>query len=98
MDEQALYVGGVAPLKQRPSEYLTGGRFFCTIEQHEGEDLFNYVTSVLGEDVLMYASDYPHSECQFPRSVDNILGWSSLTPARKRKLLWDNAARFYNRT
>jgi predicted TIM-barrel fold metal-dependent hydrolase len=46
----------------------------------------------------MYASDYPHSECQFPRSVDNILGWSSLTPARKRKLLWDNAARFYNRT
>ena len=21
---------------------------------------------------LMYASDYPHSECQFPNSVDNV--------------------------
>jgi predicted TIM-barrel fold metal-dependent hydrolase len=95
MDEQAVYVGGTAPLKQAPSEYLTNGRFFCTIERHEGEDLFNYVTSVLGDDVLMYASDYPHSECQFPNSVDNILKWSTLKPDTRRKLLWDNAARFY---
>ena len=97
MDEQASYVGGVAPLKHRPSEYLTSGRFFCTIEQHEGEELFNFVTGALGDDVLMYASDYPHSECQFPDSVDNILRWSSLKPGTRRKLLWDNAARFYKR-
>jgi predicted TIM-barrel fold metal-dependent hydrolase len=98
MDEQAVYVGGVAPLKQAPSAYITSGRFFCTIERHEGEDLFNYVTSVVGDDVLMYASDYPHSECQFPDSVDNILKWSSLKPDTRRKLLWDNAARFYKQT
>ena len=98
MDEQAAYVGGVAPLQHAPSEYLTSGRFFCTIERHEGEDLFNFVTSVLGDDVLMYASDYPHSECQFPDSVDNILRWSSLKPDTRRKLLWDNAARFYKQT
>ena len=78
-----------------PSEYVASGRFFCTIERHEGEDLFNYVTSVFGDDVLMYASDYPHSECQFPDSVDNIFKWSSLKPDTRRKLLWDNAARFY---
>jgi hypothetical protein len=95
MDEQAVYVGGTAALKHAPSEYITSGRFFCTIERHEGEDLFNYVTSVFGDDVLMYASDYPHSECQFPGSVDNILRWSSLKPDTRRKLLWDNAARFY---
>jgi len=98
MDEQAAYVGGVAPLKHAPSEYLTSGRFFCTIERHEGEDLFNFVTSVLGDDVLMYASDYPHSECQFPDSLANILSWSSLKPDTRRKLLWDNAARFYKQT
>ena len=98
MDEQAVYVGGVAPLKHAPSEYLTSGRFFCTIERHEGEDMFNHVTSVLGDDVLMYASDYPHSECQFPNSVDNILKWKSLKPDARRKLLWDNAARFYKHT
>ena len=46
----------------------------------------------------MYASDYPHSECQFPNSVDNVLRWSSLKPDTKRKLLWDNATRFYKQT
>ena len=98
MDEQAIYVGGVAPLKHAPSEYMTSGRFFCSIERHEGEEMFNYVTSVLGDDILMYASDYPHSECQFPNSVDNIVKWSNVTPATKRKLLWDNANRLYKQT
>jgi predicted TIM-barrel fold metal-dependent hydrolase len=77
---------------------VTSGRFFCTIERHEGEDLFNHVTGVLGNGVLMYASDYPHSECQFPNSVDNVLGWTSLSPETRRKLLWDNAWRFYKQT
>ena len=40
--------------------------------------MFNAVTSFLGDDVLMYASDYPHSECQFPHTVDNFLAWGSL--------------------
>jgi predicted TIM-barrel fold metal-dependent hydrolase len=98
MDEQAAYVGGVAPLKQAPSGYLTSGRFFCSIERHEGEEIFDHVTRVLGDDVLMFGSDYPHSECQFPNSVDNIVNWSGVTPATKRKLLWDNASRFYKQT
>ncbi len=66
LDEQAVYVGGIAPLKHKPSEYMASGRFFCSIEHHEGEDMFAHVTQFLGEDMLMYASDYPHSECQFP--------------------------------
>ena len=45
---------------------MTSGRFFCSIEHHEGEDMLEVVTRFLGDDVLMYASDYPHSECQFP--------------------------------
>jgi len=43
----------------------------------------------------MYASDYPHSECQFPNSIDNILAWQSLKPQTQQKLFWDNANRFY---
>jgi len=95
MDEQAAYVGGTAQLKHRPSEYITSGRFFCSIERQEGEDMFNTVTGFLGDEVLMYASDYPHSECQFPNSVDNILAWSSLDADRRKKLFWDNANRFF---
>jgi predicted TIM-barrel fold metal-dependent hydrolase len=46
----------------------------------------------------MYASDYPHSECQFPNSVDNILAWTSLKPDTQRKLLGGNAARYFKQT
>jgi predicted TIM-barrel fold metal-dependent hydrolase len=95
MDEQYAYVGSTADLKMKPSEYLTSGRFFCSIERQEGEDMFNCVSGFFGDDVLMYASDYPHSECQFPDSVDNILAWSSLVPETRKKLMWDNAARFF---
>jgi uncharacterized protein len=95
MDEQYAYVGSTAELKMKPSEYLTSGRFFCSIERQEGEDMFNCVSGFFGDDVLMYASDYPHSECQFPDSVDNILAWSSLAPETRKKLMWDNAARFF---
>jgi predicted TIM-barrel fold metal-dependent hydrolase len=95
MDEQYAYVGSTAELKMKPSQYLTSGRFFCSIERAEGEDMFNTVTAFLGDEVLMYASDYPHSECQFPDSVDNILAWQSLKPDTRKKLLWNNAARFF---
>jgi len=44
MDEPYAYVGSTAELKRRPSEYLTSGRFFCSIERAEGEDMFNTVT------------------------------------------------------
>src|SRR5215469_6299538 len=98
MDEQALYVGGTAPLKRKPSDYLTGGNFFCSSERQEGEDMFHTVTQYFGDGVLMYASDYPHSECQFPNSIDNILTWSSLKPDTRKKLLWDNASRFFKQT
>jgi predicted TIM-barrel fold metal-dependent hydrolase len=46
----------------------------------------------------MYASDYPHSECQFPQSIDNILAWPSLGPDKRKELLWDNANRFFKQT
>jgi len=98
MDEQYAYVGSTAELKMKPSEYLKGGRYFCSIERQEGEEMYRMVSGFLGEGVLMYASDYPHSECQFPNSIDNILAWQSLKPQTRQKLFWDNANRFYRQT
>jgi predicted TIM-barrel fold metal-dependent hydrolase len=51
---------------------------------------------MVGEGVLMYASDYPHSESHFPKSVELVLGWD-MSRERKQKLFWDNAKRFYAR-
>ena len=33
-----------------------------------------------------------------PSGADNVLKWTSLKPDTKKKLLWDNAARFYKQT
>jgi len=83
-------------LKQRPSDYVTGGRYFQSIEIPEGAALTNAVSDLLGDEVLMYASDYPHGESHFPKSAGIVRGWD-MTEPRKRKLLWDNACRLYTR-
>jgi len=85
-----------ADLKHKPSEYILGGRYFQSIEIPEGEKLTNSVIDLIGEDILMYASDYPHSESHFPESANLFMAWD-MPEERKRKLLWDNAVRFYAR-
>ncbi|HZT08568.1 MAG TPA: amidohydrolase family protein [Chloroflexota bacterium] len=96
MDDQAVYMGYVAEnLEYRLSEYLTGGRFFTGIVIHEGPEMVKMVDDLMGDHILMFGSDYPHSESRFPRSVDQVLSWDLLTPERKRKMLWDNPVHFF---
>jgi predicted TIM-barrel fold metal-dependent hydrolase len=85
------------PLKQKPSEYIRGPRYFQSMQLHEGERSLCQAIEALGEDTLMFATDYPHSESWFPKSVEAILGWSSLSETARRKLLWENALRCYRR-
>ena len=80
-----------------PSEYVSSGRYFQSIEMSEGEEVTKSVIDILGEDVLMYASDYPHSESWFPISVETVMGWTSIPESAKKKLFWDNAVRYYRR-
>ncbi len=63
----------------------------------EGEKVTNMVADIVGEHVLMYASDYPHGESAFPESVNIVLGWQHMSEQRKRKMFWENPVRFYAR-
>jgi predicted TIM-barrel fold metal-dependent hydrolase len=71
--------------------------FRKNIQLHEGEQSLRHALEALGEDTLMFATDYPHSESWFPKSVEVVLGWRSISETARRKLLWDNAARCYAR-
>jgi len=85
------------PLGRKPSEYIRGPQYFQSIQIYEGETSLRHAIEALGEDTLMFATDYPHSESWFPKSVEVVLGWRSLSETVRRKLLWDNAARCYAR-
>ena len=94
MEDQVHYVGFTADLKRKITDYVTGGQFFASIEMVEDEDMIKMVMDFLGDDLLMYASDYPHAECKFPDSPSLVTGWKSIPPASMKKLMWDNAQRF----
>jgi uncharacterized protein len=97
-DEHVRSIRSALPedLKMMPSDYVKSGRYFQSIEIPEGADLTNSVIDLLGEDILMYASDYPHGESWFPKSVETVLEWD-MSEDRKRKLFWDNAVKLYAR-
>ena len=67
LDEHAETIKTALPeLAGKPSEYVTGGRYFQSIEIPEGAKLTDAVINLVGDHVLMYASDYPHGESHFP--------------------------------
>jgi predicted TIM-barrel fold metal-dependent hydrolase len=97
IDEHAETIKAALPeLKAKPSEYVLSGRYFQSIEIPEGLKVTQSVLDFVGDGVLMYASDYPHGESHFPKSVEMVMKWD-LPQARKSKLFWDNAVRLYAR-
>lgn len=97
MDDQSAYMPYALPQNRarKPSEYMTGGRFFASLVIHEGEKMTRMVGDFLGDHVLMYSSDYPHAESRFPESTAKVLAWQSLGDEAMRKLMWDNPVRCF---
>jgi hypothetical protein len=84
----------VPDIVRDPLEYAAEGRIYVGLEFYEGEDLARSVIDVLGDGVLMWQSDFPHPQCDWPDSPDPVLGWSTITDSEKRKLLSGNAERY----
>ena len=49
---------------------------------------------LLGEERWIYASDIPHSDREFD-AAGELMAWSDVAESAKRKLLAENAVRFY---
>ena len=54
-------------MTKEPSEYFADGNLFLSAEPDER--LMPVVAEQLGNDCLMYSSDYPHTDSKFPYSV-----------------------------
>jgi predicted TIM-barrel fold metal-dependent hydrolase len=50
----------------------------------------------VGEDRLIFASDYNHGDSKFPHTVKSVTERKNLSASQLQKLMCDNAARLYN--
>ncbi|MGE0000081.1 MAG: amidohydrolase family protein [Ilumatobacteraceae bacterium] len=95
LEGQADYLARSLPtISRSPRGYVEDGRIFCGVELYEGEETVHSIMAVLGDDSIMYQSDYPHDQCAFPKSPDTVLGWSGLGESTMTKLLSSNAERY----
>jgi predicted TIM-barrel fold metal-dependent hydrolase len=80
-------------LKQPPSEYVKQGHFlWSVIVDYPAFDFRHHI----GVHNMTWASDFPHSACEWPRSrwlVDSMM--KDVPEDEKYEMCWGNAARFY---
>jgi predicted TIM-barrel fold metal-dependent hydrolase len=74
-----------------PSEYF---KRQCVASVEPDETPARYTIDFLGNDNLVYSTDYPHGDSRYPHATESFLQLP-LSDEDKRKILWDNCARFY---
>src|SRR5579883_1654921 len=79
-------------LTMKPSDYF---RRQCWISIEPDETPARHMIDDFGCDQLVFSTDYPHSDSRYPHAVEAFLELESLPDEDKRKILWDNCARFY---
>jgi uncharacterized protein len=94
MDEEWEKRRDEAPLcKEEPSTYIKSGR--CYFGAEPEEKTLPFAAEMVSPDVLLYASDYPHWDSDWPHTVKTVRERTDMTDELKRKVLAENALRFY---
>lgn len=80
-------------MKREPVDYITSGN--CYFATEPDERMLPAVLRTIGDDYVLFSSDYPHTDSKFPHSVKYIKERTDITDASRAKLLSANGARFY---
>jgi predicted TIM-barrel fold metal-dependent hydrolase len=78
-------------LTMPPSEYF---KRQCVVSVEPDELPARHMIDEFGSDQLVFSTDYPHGDSRYPKAVEYFLELP-LADEDKRKILWDNCARFY---
>jgi predicted TIM-barrel fold metal-dependent hydrolase len=74
-----------------PSEYF---RRQCLVSVEPDEAPVVHYIADFGAGNLVYSTDYPHGDSRYPKATESFLELP-ISDDDKRKILWDNCARFY---
>ena len=80
-------------LPKPPSDYVRSDSCFVSCEPDE--EGLAHSADVLGAERIIFASDYPHGDCDFPHTVMKLRQRKDLSHELKERILWKNAARLY---
>jgi uncharacterized protein len=78
-------------LELMPSAYF---RRQCLVSVEPDEAPVVHYIADFGAGNLVYSTDYPHGDSRYPKATESFLELP-ISDADKRKILWDNCARFY---
>jgi predicted TIM-barrel fold metal-dependent hydrolase len=92
-DEYAKRAEEAPALTRKPSDYIRGGSIYFSCEADEW--LLPQALKLVGENQIVYASDFPHWDHSFPGSIDEIKERGDITDTQKRKILGENTRRLY---
>ncbi|HTE84207.1 MAG TPA: amidohydrolase family protein [Dehalococcoidia bacterium] len=88
---EMCHSGESVKLNALPSEYFLRQ---CFISVEPEEHYVDWVIEKLGDDILVFSTDYPHSDSRFPEATNGLLELP-ISDSSKHKILWDNCARLY---
>ncbi len=78
-------------LTMAPSAYFQRQ---CYVSIEPDEVPARHLIDEFGSDQIVFSTDYPHGDSRYPAAVESFLELP-LSDDDKRKILWDNCARFY---
>ena len=81
-------------LTKSPTDYVRGGNIYFSCETDE--PLLPQALAYVGADRIMYASDVPHWDHSYPKSVKELADRADVTDAQKTSVFSGAARRFYN--
>ena len=90
--------GAMEKARRRNVSELKPSEFFkrqCWIST-ESEKELAMVAELIGDDNIVYSTDYPHGDSEFPHAVEEFLEVEGVSRETKKKILWDNCARLYD--
>ena len=82
-----------SPLKEKPSFYF---RRQCAVSVDPDEKTIVAMSELLGEDKLVWASDFPHIDAEYGVVGELKENMAGLSATAQRKILGENAARLYS--
>ena len=86
-------LSGYAPLKKLPSEYYREHCYWGFLDDPIGVEMRHHI----GVNRMMWATDFPHQESEFPHSMDVIEKvFEGVPEAEKRRMVAQNVIDFFH--